>query len=38
MVALAEWSLKNGINFHFLRKVCGVVITDSSPAIPHHNF
>lgn len=38
MVILAEWSLKNGINFHFLRRVRAVVISDSSPAIPDHNF
>lgn len=38
MIALAEWSLKNGINFHFLRKVCAVILSDSSPVIPDHNF
>lgn len=38
MVVLAEWSLRNGINFHFLGKVCAVIISDSSTAIPGHNF
>lgn len=33
MEMLAERSLKDRINFHFLRRVCAVIITDSSPVI-----
>lgn len=33
MEMLAEHSLKDGSNFPFLRRVCAVIIADSSPVI-----